>query len=156
MFQIILFVLLIFILLCIWDWLATRIVKGPMGKIFGHICIVLVLWLWFKPYLDHSTRDEKIPIPRSHPAYEFYQIASRGPTTSEVCLSFGGKEIAPVDYTEIEHLAQGISRIRENSTGKQFLAISFGEGHIIVTLNHCCWKYESIENWENASGRPRE
>ena len=40
---------------------------------------------------SNDTRNS--PVAESHPAYPFYRLASSGPTTLEVCHSFGGIEI---------------------------------------------------------------
>jgi hypothetical protein len=84
--------------------------------------------------------DRQNPISETHPAYGFYQIAKRGPTTLAVCESYGGKEIYPNDYEQLESLGQGVFTLRENSTGKEFLAVAFGEGEIFVTVKTCCWE----------------
>lgn len=89
-----------------------------------------------------SNSDTSSPIPKSHPAYDFYQIAKSGPTTVEVCESFGGREIFPNDYTVTEDLAQGVFMVRQHSTGKEFLAISFAQGSMLVTICACCWEIE--------------
>jgi len=87
-----------------------------------------------------SNSDTSSPIPRSHPAYDFYQIAKSGRTTLEFCESFGGREIYPNDYTVTEDIDQGVFKIRQHSTGKEFLSVSFAEGGMLVTVKTCCWE----------------
>lgn len=89
-----------------------------------------------------SGPNSSSPIPRSHPAHGFHQIAKSGPTTIEVCKSYGGIEIFPSDYTVTKHLAQGVFNIKQHSTDKEFFCVSFGEGEIVVTVKTCCWVIE--------------
>jgi len=89
-----------------------------------------------------SDANTTSPIPESHPAYKFYQIAMTGPTTLEVCESHGGVEIYPIDYEIIESLAQGVAKVRHKSTGEIYLGVAFSEGGMITTVNLCCWPWE--------------
>jgi hypothetical protein len=57
----------------------------------------------------------------------------------DVCESYGGKEIYPIDYDILENLDQGVTKIQQKSTGDIFLGVSFGEGGMIVTVKMCCW-----------------
>jgi len=84
-------------------------------------------------------KDNPSVIPKIHPAYKFYQIAKSGPTTLDVCESYGGKEIYPIDYDVLKVLAQGVVKIQQKSTGNLFLGVSFGEGGAVVTVKMCCW-----------------
>jgi len=98
----------------------------------------VIAWYWYP-----STSLGPAEIPESHPAYDFYQIAKKGSTSISVCQSYGGREITPNDYENIEMLGQGVQTLRQLSTGKKFLAVSFGEGEAIVTLKACCWEIEN-------------
>ena len=80
--------------------------------------------------------------PKSRQAYDFYQKARNGSTTIEVCESYGGKVIVPNDYKTIEHLGQGIFILRQISTNKSFLGVSFMEGGLLVTERICCWEQQ--------------
>lgn len=89
-----------------------------------------------------SDSNTKSPIPESHPAYKFYQIANAGPTSLDVCESCGGVEIYLIDYEMIEPLAQGVIKIRYKYTGKMYLGVSFSEGGMMTTVDLCCWPWE--------------
>lgn len=89
-----------------------------------------------------SDSNTTSPIPKSHPAYKFYQIAKAGPTTLDVCESYGGVEIYPIDYEIIESLAQGVAKARHKSTGRTYLGVAFSEGGVITTVDLCCWLWE--------------
>ncbi len=102
-----------------------------MSKYLPIVCLALFI-------LGCGKNDSSV-IPETHPAYEFYQIATSGPTTLDVCESYGGKEIYPNDYDLLENIAQGISIIKQKSTGDFFLGVSFGEGGMVVTEKMCCW-----------------
>lgn len=101
------------------------------------VCVLLIII-----FIACSNSEIPEPINKSHIAYGFYQIAKSGKTTVKVCESFDGKEIYPIDYTVIDNLAQGVFKIKQKSTGKEFLAVSFGEGDMIVTVKTCCWEVE--------------
>lgn len=102
---------------------------------------VLVLILGLVVWCTESNEPE--PIPKSHPAYGFYQTAKRGNTTLAVCESHGGKEIYPNDYEILENIDQGVFTLQEKATGKKYLGVSFGEEGLIVTLKTCCWKIDT-------------
>jgi hypothetical protein len=108
---------------------------GWEGKIVSKYLPIVCLAL----FIFGCGQDESSIIPETHPAYEFYQIAKSGPTTLNVCESYGGKEIYPNDYDVIETPAQGVAIIKQKSTGDSFLGVSFGEGGIVVTVKMCCW-----------------
>jgi hypothetical protein len=90
-----------------------------------------------------SNDTRSYPVAESHSAYPFYRLASSGPTTLEMCHSFGGIEILPIDYEKAATLGQGVFTITHKSTGKRFLAISWSEGGIVSTINTCCWPLEN-------------
>jgi len=90
-----------------------------------------------------SDSESAVPIPESHPAFAFYQIAKRGRTTIEACKSHGGIEIYPNDYRKLENLDQGIITLRQKSTGKKYLCVSFAEGGVLLTLKTCCWETDN-------------
>ena len=102
-----------------------------MSKYLPIVCIAL--------FIFGCGKDDSSVIPKTHPAYEFFQIAKSGPTTLEVCESYGGKEIYPIHYDVLENLDQGVVKIQQKSTGDFFLGVSFAEGGIIVTVKMCCW-----------------
>lgn len=104
--------------------------------------IVFLISIIIGTLFSCSKVEESSPIPKSHPAYGFYQIAKRGPTTLVVCQSYGGREIFPNDYETLEHIGQGIFTLREKATDKRYLGVSFGEGEIVVTIKTCCWEIE--------------
>lgn len=89
-----------------------------------------------------SDSNKTSPIPESHPAYKFYQIAKTGPTSLDECESYGGVEIYPIDYEIIESLAQGVAKVKHKSTGKIYLGVAFSEGGVITTVDLCCWPWE--------------
>jgi len=93
-----------------------------------------------------SREARNSPIPESHPAYRFYRIASSGPTTLNVCHSFGGVEIPPKQYERGESLGQGMFIITEKSTGKMFVVVSWSEGGFMSTINNCCWLWDPNES----------
>lgn len=49
--------------------------------------------------------------------------------------------IYPINYEPLTNLAQGVFTLREKTTGKEFLGVSFGveSGLGMVTLETCCW-----------------
>jgi len=49
--------------------------------------------------------------------------------------------IYPINYEPLTDLAQGVFALREKTTGKEFLGVSFGveSGLGMVTLETCCW-----------------
>ncbi len=98
-------------------------------------------------YFYPSTTEDLAKIPKSHPAYGFYQIAKNGSTSLAVCESYGGREIIPNDYEQIEHLGQGVFTLRQISTGKKYLGVSFGVGEVIVKIKCCCWEIENGEDF---------
>ena len=89
-----------------------------------------------------SDSNTTYPIPESHPAYKFYQIAKAGPITLDVCESYEGVEIYPIDYEIIESLAQGVAKVRHKSIGKIYLGVAFSVGGVITTVDLCCWPWE--------------
>lgn len=107
------------------------------------ILVGLMLVLLTIAGCTEANQTEPIPIPETHPAYDFIQIAKRGPSTLAVCESHGGKEIYPIDYEILEHIAQGIFILREKSTDKKYLGVSFGEGKVLVTVKTCCWETDT-------------
>jgi len=111
------------------------ILIGVITNAAKALCLVLLLAI-----VGCTESREKEVIPKSHPAYSFHQIARRGPTTVGVCEAHGGREIYPNDYEVLEILDQGVVTLREKSTGKKFLGVSFGEGEGLVTLCTCCWE----------------
>ena len=111
---------------------------------FRRVMLVgLVLVLLAIVGCTEDNQTEPIPIPDTHPAYAFYQIVKRGPATLAVCESYGGREIYPNDYEIQEHIAQGMFTLREKSTDKTYLGISFGEGTFLVTISTCCWELDT-------------
>ena len=103
--------------------------------------IVLCLLLLFFEGCGKSKKAE--PIPKTHPAYSFYQIAKTGSTTVDFCESHGGRQISRNDYEEIENMAEGIFTLREKSTGKKYVGVSFGVGNVLVTTRTCCWEIDN-------------
>ena len=108
---------------------------------FGVVKVIAILILAFQLICCNDSNTTS-PIPKSHPAYTFYQIGRVGPTTLAVCESYGGIAIYPVDYEIIESLAQGVAKIRQKSTGKIYLGVAFSEGGMITTVDLCCWPWE--------------
>ncbi len=102
-----------------------------MSKYLRIVCLFL--------FIFGCGKGDSSVIPETHPAYEFYQIAKSGPSTLDVCESYGGKEIYPIDYDIIEIPDQGVSIIQQKSSGDFFLGVSFLEGGMIKTLKMCCW-----------------
>ena len=76
---------------------AAELTSLGMLKVIATIIFASVL-------INCSDSKSTLPIPKSHPAYKFYQIACAGPTTLAVCESYGGVEIFPIDYEVIEIL----------------------------------------------------
>ena len=104
-------------------------------KLFFAVAVIIIIGC--------SDSDSKNPISKSHPAYNFYKIAASGITSVVGCEYYGGKEISLNKYIITEIISQGIFIIKQNSTGKEFIAVSFGEsllGETLVVVNTCCWE----------------
>ena len=98
-------------------------------------------------FLEGCGKPKKAePIPKTHPAYGFYQIAKNGPTTVDFCESYGGSQIHRDNYEEIENMAEGVFTLREKSTGKKYLGVSFGVGNVLVVTRTCCWEIANNTN----------
>ena len=61
----------------------------------------------------------------------------------KVCESHGGFEIYPNDYKFLENVDQGILTLRQKSTGKKYLGITFAEDGALLTIKTCCWEIGS-------------
>ena len=102
--------------------------------------IVLCLLLLFIEGCGKSKKAESIP--KSHTAYSFYHLAKNGPTTVDFCESHGGRQIDRNNYKVLENIEEGIFTLREKSTGKKYLGVSFGVGNVLVATRTCCWEID--------------
>jgi hypothetical protein len=71
-------------------------------------------------------------IPKDHPANKFYQAAQQGMLADRVCRDDKGDSSIPMGkiekgegYTKFSEVTAGVFRFRENTTGKQYLGVSF-------------------------------
>lgn len=114
----------------------------PVKDLALHV-VTFTVALMLLTIIGCGESEKPAPIPKTHPAYGFYQIAKRGPTSVNICESYGGKEIYPNDYEVLNILGQGVFTLREKSTGKKYLGVSFGEGEILVKNCTCCWDIDT-------------
>ncbi|OGX11767.1 MAG: hypothetical protein A2351_06720 [Omnitrophica bacterium RIFOXYB12_FULL_50_7] len=71
-------------------------------------------------------------IPKDHPANKFYEAAQQGMLADKVCRDNKGDPSIPTgkiqkgeNYTKTEDLTAGVFHFRDNTTGKEYLGVSF-------------------------------
>ncbi len=71
---------------------------------------------------------------------EFIEISDKGATTVQVCETYGGREIFPINYEKLSSIKdERVFVIQEKETGQIYECVYFGEGEIIITMKSCCW-----------------
>jgi hypothetical protein len=100
-----------------------------------------------------SAPPSAIPgIPKDHPANQFYQYASSMMISDRSCSDYQGSSDIPMGeiakgekYTKLEDLAAGVFRFHDNTTGKQYLAVSYMRREGFLQLPQAC-AWEEPEN----------
>jgi len=98
--------------------------------------------------------DGAIPsIPKDHPANKFYRSAQQGMLSDKVCRDDRGNPAIPMGkiqagegYTRSAELTAGVFRFRENTTGKQYLGVSFLQYNGLLQIPKVC-------AWEEKNGK---
>ncbi|MFH1799695.1 MAG: hypothetical protein ABH891_02445 [Candidatus Omnitrophota bacterium] len=98
--------------------------------------------------------DVNIPsISKDHPANKFYQAAQQGMLADRVCRDKQGDPSIPIGkiekgegYTKSSELTAGVFRFRENTTGKQYLGVSFLQYSGFLQIPKVCsWEEKDRE-----------
>ena len=87
-------------------------------------------------------------IPKNHPANQFYQYASSMMVSDRSCSDHKGSSVIPMGevakgekYTKLEELVPGVFRFRDNTTGKQYLGVSYMRREGFLQLPRvCAWE----------------
>lgn len=81
-------------------------------------------------------------LPQGHPSRAFYRVASRGPTSGDVCERLGGVVISVDDFRE--QVAGGFARAHLRSNGREYIVVTYGEKHgAVLLVGQCCWPVDS-------------
>lgn len=98
-----------------------------------------------------SVTPAQIPdLPKDHPAQKFYQAAQQGMLADRVCRDNKGNPLIPMGkiekgegYAKLGDLTAGVFRFRENSTGKEYLGVSFLQYSGFLQIPKvCAWEEE--------------
>ncbi|MDD5226299.1 MAG: hypothetical protein PHV97_03820 [Candidatus Omnitrophica bacterium] len=87
-------------------------------------------------------------IPKDHPAQKFYQAAQTGMLSDRVCRDNQGDPTIPVGkieegegYTKTSDLTAGVFRFRGDTTGKEYLGVSFLQYNGFLQIPKvCAWE----------------
>lgn len=118
-----------------------------------------LLWLSLISCAGGCTASTKVPLPKEHPAYGFYQTANAANVSSSSCTKLKGSiairpdEMGPEQpYEKLQELAPGIFRVREKVSGREFLTVYFMEYFGMASIPRTCsWDLEKfpIENFSD-------
>lgn len=93
-----------------------------------------------------------IPLPKNHPAYDFYQTANSFYVAARSCSKLGGSlDVRPEHVGEGEafekrfELAPGLFVLHDKETGRERVAVYFLEYSITATIPKICsWDTEQF------------
>lgn len=110
------------------------------------VAIVVIIIIIIITGRSNNEKEKTLPeIPRSSPIpqtmKEFIEISDKGATTVQVCETYGGREIFPINYEKLSSIKdERVFVVQKKETGQIYECIYFGEGEFIITMKSCCWE----------------